>query len=117
MMKFKSQKGLFGLAISLLASGINCHEAQAEPHQLLHNFTAPLPQTPTITTSVDLEHPKFGLGSAQLDYRIDPLQRRTSLRLADEAFAFTCPGTLKVWIKGDASGNQVQFVVRHGNRA
>jgi len=86
----------------------------AESHRLLHNFTAPLPSTDAVTTSVDSEHPQVGLSSARCEYHLDAKSRKATLPMPDRKFTFSGPGLLKLWVKGDASINQLQLGLRHG---
>ena len=82
-------------------------------YQLIDNFTAALPSSASVSCEVNTQQPKFGLGSARLTYKLDPNQRRAQLSFTDGWRMLSGAGTLKVWVKGDGSGNEIEFVIRH----
>ena len=88
--------------------------ALAQPHQLVENFTAPLPTNAQFTSTADFAEPRVGLASGKLAYRINPKSRTATLELGDERRAFTGPGALKLWVKGNNSTNELELVLRHG---
>ena len=88
--------------------------AFAQPHQLIENFTAPLPASAQFTSEPDFKDAKVGLASGKLDYRINPRTRTATLELGDDRRAFTGPGVLKLWVKGNSSTNELELVLRHG---
>ncbi len=93
---------------------ISAATAFAQPHQLVENFTAPLPANAQFTTTADFTEPRVGLASGKLDYRINPKTRAATLELGDDRRAFTGPGVLKLWVKGNNSTNELELVLRHG---
>ncbi|MEX0671189.1 MAG: NPCBM/NEW2 domain-containing protein [Pirellulales bacterium] len=88
--------------------------AVAQPHQLVENFTAVLPAGNGIRTETDAADPKVGLAGARLHYAIDPKARVAALDCGDDRRTFAGPGTLKLWVKGDASGNELELALREG---
>ena len=89
--------------------------APERPHALVTNFTAPLPANASIKTSVQDADKRAGLFAAQLDYALDAQKRVAELAFADEAYAVSGPGEIRVWIKGDGSGNQLAITLRHAD--
>jgi hypothetical protein len=61
-----------------------------------------------------MKEPKVGLASAKLAYRIDPKRRVATMDLGGDRLVVGAPGVLKLWVKGDNSGNELELVVRHG---
>lgn len=88
--------------------------ALAQPHQLVENFTAPLPSNPQFTSTADLAEPRVGLASGKVAYHINPKTRTATLELGEDRRAFTGPGVLKLWVKGNNSTNELELVLRHG---
>ena len=88
--------------------------ALAQPHQLVENFTAPLPASAQFTSEPDFKDAKVGLASGRLDYRLNPRTRTATLELGDERRAFTGPGVLKLWVKGNNSTNELELILRQG---
>lgn len=101
---------LVAFALGLLSAA----SALAQPHQLVENFTAPLPSNAQFTSTADLAEPRVGLASGKVAYRINPRTRTATLELGDERRAFTGPGALKLWVKGNNSTNELELVLRHG---
>ncbi|HYG74995.1 MAG TPA: hypothetical protein VEK08_08340, partial [Planctomycetota bacterium] len=87
--------------------------AAGEPYFLIDNFTVQLPGSNTVSCEVETKQPKVGLGAAQLSYRLDGNQRRAFLPFGEAYRNIPGAGTLKIWIKGDGSGNEMEFVLRH----
>ncbi|MEI6635447.1 MAG: NPCBM/NEW2 domain-containing protein [Planctomycetota bacterium] len=88
--------------------------AVAQPHQLVENFTAALPAGNGIRAETDAADPKVGLAAARLHYAIDPKARVAALDCGGDRRTFAGPGTLKLWVKGDASGNELELALREG---
>jgi len=88
--------------------------AVAQPHQLVDNFTAALPDGKDIRTEADYDDPKVGLAAARLHYTIDSRARVATLDCGDERRAMAGPGILRLWVKGDASGNELELALREG---
>jgi len=93
---------------------LSAFSALAQPHQLVENFTAPLPSNAQVTSTADLAEPRVGLAAGKVAYRINPRTRTATLELGDERRAFTGPGVLKLWVKGNNSTNELELVLRHG---
>src|SRR5206468_12508562 len=107
--EMKSTYALLALALLTVLNG-----SAGEPaYQLIDNFTAALPSSASVTCEVNSQQPKLGLGTARLTYHLDANQRRAQLSFADGWRMLSSPGTLKVWVKGDGSGNEIEFVIRH----
>lgn len=89
--------------------------AAGAPCELVDNFTRPLPAGSNVTCAADFEHACVGLAAAALTYQFDPARRQTraDLRLPDEAIPISGAGTLKLWIKGGGSDNELKLCVRH----
>ncbi len=88
--------------------------AFAQAHLLVDNFSAALPSSEQITSSVDTGSAKVGLASGRLDYRFPGNNRPAMLDIDDVQLVVPGGGVLKVWVKGDASGNQLELATRHG---
>ena len=82
-------------------------------YHLVTNFTAPLPGRGTVAAEADFEHPKVGLGCARLTYQLDPKRSSATLSLPWEALRIPGPGQLKLWARGDASGDEMQLTFLH----
>lgn len=106
-----SMPALRTLLLALLAMTA---AASGQKYQLVENFTAPLPQGMQIVSDPDSKEPKVGLASAKLAYHINPKTRIATLELGEEKRALSGPGELKLWVKGDNSGNEIEIVLRHG---
>jgi hypothetical protein len=85
-----------------------------EAYALVENFSAALPSSEEVRCEVDQEKPKVGLGAARVVYRLPQARGQARLWLEPETRRLPGPGTLKLWIKGDGSGNQMQLCIRHG---
>jgi hypothetical protein len=102
------------LALAIVCVVLSTRAISGEqPYQLIENFTSVLPSSPSVTCEVNAQQAKMGLGSARLTYKLDANQRRAQLSFADGWRMLSGAGTLKVWIKGDGSGNEIEFVIRH----
>ncbi|MBS3764370.1 MAG: hypothetical protein KGZ25_13815, partial [Planctomycetes bacterium] len=97
---------------ALLFLSLNCPVA-AEPHNLVENFTARLNSSDQIHSSVVTTDPWRGVGHAHLTYKAEGRHRKASLFLPDEKYRIPGPGTVKMWVKGDGSGNNLRICVRH----
>ena len=99
----------------LAALGILCLPAivRAESYYLIDNFSSPLPGNAMISIEPDRTAPKVGLASGKLSYHLNPGSRSGSLNLPDNRLIVPAAGTLKLWIKGDGSGNELQLTLRH----
>jgi hypothetical protein len=102
------------LRLSAFALAAMTVAAFGQKYQLVENFSAPLPEGTQIVSEPDSKEPKVGLASAKLAYHINPKTRVATLELGDERRALSGPGELKLWIKGDNSGNEIELVLRHG---
>lgn len=88
--------------------------AFAESYHLVENFTEPLPSSPQVTAEAEMKEPKVGLASARLTYRMNPKTHVAILDVGDKRQVAGAPGILKLWVKGDKSGNELELVLRHG---
>jgi hypothetical protein len=88
--------------------------AFSQAHQLVENFTAPLPSNAQIVCEADAKELKVGLASNKLVYHINPKNRIATLELGEERRAISGPGTLKLWVKGNNSANELELVIRYG---
>ena len=86
--------------------------AFSQAHLLVENFSAALPSNAQITTGLDTQTPKVGLASATLHYQLRSNGRIAALDLTDTSRAVPGPGVLKLWVKGDNSGNELELVLR-----
>jgi len=87
--------------------------AAGEQYHLIENFTVELRGSPSVTCVADFQKPKVGLASAQVTYTLDANQRRAMLQFPEGSRLIPAAGMLKIWIKGDNSGNELEFTVRH----
>jgi hypothetical protein len=95
----------------LLATG----RAIAQPHYLIDNFTATRINSPAEgSLAPDEAAAKVGLAGGRWEYRINP-QRTATLMLPDRARPFPAPGALKLWIRGDNSGNEIELLMKQGD--
>ncbi len=101
--------------LTYLFLGSSAVADEIEPHHLVSNFTSPLGNSPTISTSVDLETPRVGLGTGRLKYTLTDQQRRGDLMLPDEQIRLGGSGKIRLWIKGDGSSNQLLLILRRAN--
>jgi len=109
-------RAVTALAVVLLAAAGAGRAGQADPggpYALVENFSAALPSSAEVRSEVDLKEPKVGLGAAHLEYRLPNARTQAQLGMEAEARRLPGPGLLKLWIKGDKSGNQVRFCIRH----
>lgn len=116
----RTRPPLLAILIACVAMAISITNAKAapppeRPHSLITNFTAPLPSNASIKTTVQDADKRAGLFAAQLDYTLDAQKRTAELGLADEALAVSGPGEIRAWVKGDGSGNQLVFTLRHAD--
>lgn len=103
---------VFGIAFAMMVCA-NASAATLEASHLIDNFTQPWPGNAQISCSVETAAPKVGLGSGLLTYQMDPKQRRASLNLPDSFRSIPSAGMLKLWIRGDNSGTEIEFSIRH----
>lgn len=96
----------------LLAAGTGSAWAQA--HRLVENFTTALPSSSQIVAEANLKDAKVGLGAAKLTYQMNPKNRVANLDLGTDRRTIMGPGTLKLWVKGDNSGNELELALREG---
>jgi len=86
---------------------------RAEAYYLVDNFTTSLNSGDGVRCEVESVEAKVGLASARVFYQADPRQRRATLGFPEAAKRIPGPGLLKLWVKGDASGNDMELVLRH----
>jgi len=102
--------------VFLLALTVRASIAVAEhrTYYLIDNFSRPLPSGDSVNCSVDEAGPRVGLNAVRVRYRFDVARRRRlQIVLPAEARAIPTTGTLKLWVKGDGSGNQLQLQYTH----
>jgi hypothetical protein len=88
--------------------------AAAQPHQVVENFSATLPEATGIRTETNTTDPKIGLGSARLHYSFAPRGRSVALDFGNGRRLLAGAGTLSLWVKGDESGNELELGLREG---
>ena len=96
------------LLVALTAS------ASAQPHQLVENFTALVPGNAGLRSESNTTDPKVGLASARLHYSFEPQNRAVGIDFGDDRRQVAGGGTVKVWVKGDKSGNDLEIGFREG---
>ncbi len=101
-------------AMGALASILLSASGFSQAHQLIENFTAPLPSSPQFDCTLESNDIKVGLGAAALSYRINPKNRSATLELGDERRVLGSNGVLKLWVKGNNSGHDLELILRHG---
>ncbi len=84
------------------------------PHFIVDNFSSPLPDAPAMKFSVDTANPKVGLGTLKADYEVTLAEKNIEITIPDEHWLIPAPGKLVFWLKGDGSGNELQFVMYTG---
>jgi hypothetical protein len=84
---------------------------------MIENFSVPLPSSDNMTCGVDKDDVKVGLASAALHYQLNPTQGQNvaSIELPQESRLIPGNGTLRLWVKGDASTNVLRLVLRHAD--
>jgi len=82
-------------------------------YHLVENFTAPLPGRGTVTAEADFENGRVGLAAARLAYELTPKAQQVWLQFPNEAIRISGPGQLKLWVKPDGSGDEMQLTVYH----
>lgn len=101
-------------ALGALACVLLSATAFSQAHQLIENFTAPLPSNTQFNCTPETKDVKVGLGAAALSYRINPKSRSAMLELGDERRVVSSNGVLKLWVKGNNSGHDLELVLRQG---
>jgi hypothetical protein len=93
--------------------------ASAQPHVLVDNFTAlapgSLPGSFGMRTQANTVDPKVGLASLRLHYAFAAPNRSAAITFGDDRRLVAAAGTAKVWVKGDASGNELEIGFREGS--
>jgi hypothetical protein len=93
--------------------------ASAQPHVLVDNFTAlapgSLPGSFGMRTEANTVDPKVGLASLRLHYAFAAPNRSAAITFGDDRRLVAAAGTAKVWVKGDASGNELEIGFREGS--
>mgnify|MGYP000445215670 CR=1 FL=1 len=87
--------------------------ASGAGYHLVENFTAPLPGRGTVTAEVDRENARVGLAAARLAYGLTPKAQQAGLQFPTEAIRIPGPGQLKLWVRPDGSGDEMQLTVCH----
>ncbi|MBI2194634.1 MAG: NPCBM/NEW2 domain-containing protein [Planctomycetes bacterium] len=87
--------------------------ALSEPYHLVDNFSIPLPSTAELNCQVDWEHARVGLAAARIAYRMDPGRKAATVSFPDLARPVGGPGMARLWVEGDASGIELEIVLRH----
>ncbi|MCX5658092.1 MAG: hypothetical protein NTW19_00015, partial [Planctomycetota bacterium] len=113
---------LAAVALALFVAIVSAPRAFAAPpapappapaHEVVHNFSTPLPSGGGIRSAVDTADAKVGLASGKITYTLDPARRSASVNFPQQAFALSGPGKIMLWIKGDGSDNKLQITLRH----
>jgi hypothetical protein len=104
-------------AVCLVQSLLGASSTFGAGYHLVDNFTSLLPGSGNVTAEVDFENAKVGLAAARLTYALDPKRPSATLVLPQEARRIPGPGQLKVWVKPDGSGDEMQFHVLHAEAA
>ena len=87
--------------------------AAAQSYDLIENFTNVLPSGDDVTCALaDRTSAKVGLYAASLAYTISEKTKRAVLELPAERFAISRPGNLRLWVRGDGSGNELLATCR-----
>ena len=99
----------------LAAAALACaaRTAAAAGYHLIDNFTGRLIGRGNVATAVDSENAKAGLGAARLTYTLDAQHRGASLVLPSEGIRLPGPGQLKLWVKGNATNDEMQLTLLH----
>jgi len=100
------------LALPLCSAAVG-EEKPRQPYALVENFSAELPSSEEVRCEAEFKEPKVGLAAARVAYRLPNARAQARLWLEAEARRLAGPGTLKLWIKGDKSGNLLQLCIRH----
>jgi len=104
----------------LLAGFTHAQDASGQKtYYVVESFSLPLPSGAGLRCTVDETNPKVGLAAARLEYKFDAAQRRTSVRssLKQLSSPVRANGSLRVWVKGDGSGNVMYLTIRYARWA
>jgi len=86
--------------------------ASAQPHFFVDNFTALFPGNAEMQTESNTADPKVGLASLRLHYAFAAPNRAAGIDFGDDRRPVAGVGAAKVWVKGDASGNELEIGFR-----
>ncbi len=86
--------------------------AFGQSYHLVDNFSTTSVSSATISIQADTTAPKVGAASGRLSYQLDIKTRSAVIDLPDNYRTLPSAGTLKLWIKGDGSTNELQLVIR-----
>ena len=94
---------------------LGAHTAPAaDAYYLIDNFSAAPGDSPAMVFSVDTAHPKVGLGALHVDYTVAADKHTAEYVVPDRRWTIPVSGKLKFWVKGDGSGNELQFTISVG---
>ena len=99
-------------AALFLCACVAAAREQPAGYYLVDNFTAALPGNASISCDTD-SAAKVGLGCARLTYKLEPKQRSVNLAITEGSHMIPASGTLKMWVKGDGSGNELELLLMH----
>lgn len=88
--------------------------ASAQPHFLVDNFTPLFPGNAGLRTESNTADPKVGLACLRLRYAFAVPSRPVFIDFGDDRRPVAGAGTARVWVKGDASGNELEIGLREG---
>jgi len=101
-----------GVVLALSCAALCGENQSGGPYVLVENFSTALPSSDEIRCEVEQQAPKVGLGAARAAYRLPHAHAQAHLWLEAETRRLPGPGTLKLWLKGDNSGNLLQLCIR-----
>ncbi len=87
---------------------------EPEGYHLINNFSGPMPGNSILRASVDTNQTKVGSAASRIDYQFSTNgPANTTVQFAPGRYRAKTGGTLKLWIKGDNSGNRLTFNFYH----
>lgn len=86
--------------------------ARAErPHLLVDNCSTAFQDSGALKFTVDSAAPKVGLGAIKINYRFNAESKFGETVIADNTRPIPASGKLVLWVKGDGSANELQFIM------
>jgi len=100
--------------VCILAAGVAPAAEKATTYYLVHSFSAAPSSSGSITCSTVKAGARQGQAT-RLHYRI-PEKGTAVVSFPDGAWPIPAPGKLRMWVKGDNSGNEIQLRLKHSGR-
>ena len=100
---------VLGTALTAAAQRPGADEPKG--YHLIHNFTETLPGSAILRARADTKEKKVGAAANRLEYQFSTNGlANTTVQFAPGRYRTKSGGTLKLWVKGDDSGNRQRFI-------